>query len=37
VNISKALNEFVDDIGIPNVLICDIANEEIGKNTDVMK
>ena len=32
-NIAQALNEFVDDVGIPGALICDLATEQTGKNT----
>ena len=37
VNIARALQEFVDDVGIPETLVCDFASEQTGKNTDVMK
>ena len=36
-NIAQALTEFVDDVGIPGTLICDLASEQTGKNTDVLK
>jgi hypothetical protein len=36
-NIAKALTEFIDDVGIPGTLMCDLATEQTGKNTDVMK
>lgn len=36
-NIAAALNEFIDDVGIPDTLICDMAAEQTGKHTDVMK
>ena len=36
-NIAHSLNEFVDDVGIPGTLICDIATEQTGKNTEVLK
>jgi hypothetical protein len=36
-NIAAALNEFIDDVGIPDTLICDLASEQIGKHTEVMK
>jgi hypothetical protein len=36
-NIAQALNEFVDDVGIPGTLICDLASEQTGKNTEVLK
>ena len=36
-NIAQALHDFVDDVGIPGTLICDLATEQTGKNTDVLK
>ncbi len=36
-NIAKALTAFIDDVGIPGTLMCDLATEQTGKNTDVMK
>jgi hypothetical protein len=36
-NIAQALNEFVDDVGIPGTLICNLASEQTGKNTEVLK
>ncbi|KAI2490038.1 Reverse transcriptase (RNA-dependent DNA polymerase) [Fragilaria crotonensis] len=36
-NIAQALSEFVDDVGIPGTLICDLASEQTGKNTEVPK
>jgi hypothetical protein len=36
-NIATALNTFFDDVGVPAELICDLASEQTGKNTDVMK
>ena len=36
-NIATALNTFFDDVGVPVELICDLASEQTGKNTDVMK
>jgi hypothetical protein len=36
-NIAQALNDFVDDVGIPGTLICDLATEQTGKNTEVLK
>jgi hypothetical protein len=36
-NIANALSEFVDDVGIPDKLICDFATEQTGKHTDVMR
>ena len=36
-NIANVLQEFVDDVGIPETLVCDFASEQTGKNSDVMK
>jgi hypothetical protein len=36
-NIAQALTEFIDDVGIPGTLICDLATEQTGKNTEVLK
>ena len=36
-NIAHTLQEFIDDCGVPGTLICDIASEQTGKNTDVFK
>ena len=36
-NIATALNTFFDDVGVPAELTCDLASEQTGKNTDVMK
>ena len=36
-NIAYALQEFIDDVGIPEHLTCDFASEQTGKHTDVMK
>ena len=36
-NISRALQEFIYDVGIPDTLACDFASEQTGKHTDVMK
>ena len=36
-NIANALSEFFDDVGIPETLICDLASEQTGKKTEVMK
>jgi hypothetical protein len=36
-NIATVLQEFIDDVGVPETLICDFASEQTGKNTDVMK
>ena len=36
-NIANALQEFIDDVGIPETLVCDFASEQTGKNTEVMR
>jgi hypothetical protein len=36
-NMRLPLNEFINDVGIPDTLICDFASEQTGKHTDVMK
>jgi hypothetical protein len=36
-NIAQALHDFVDDVEIPGTLICDLATEQTGKNTEVLK
>ena len=35
-HIAVALNAFVGDVGIPDTLVCDLASEQTGKNSDVM-
>ena len=36
-SIANVLQEFVDDVGIPDTLVCDFASEQTGKDSDVMK
>ncbi|KAI2497256.1 Reverse transcriptase (RNA-dependent DNA polymerase) [Fragilaria crotonensis] len=36
-NIANALTEFIDDVGVPATLICDLATEQTGKHSEVMK
>lgn len=36
-NIATALQDFIDDVGTPETLICDFAAKQTGKNIDVMK
>jgi hypothetical protein len=36
-NIAFALQGLIDDIGIPDKLICNFASEQTGKNTDLVK
>jgi hypothetical protein len=31
------LRDFVDNVGIPNTLICDLATEQVGVHTPMMK
>jgi hypothetical protein len=37
VHIVTTLTEFIDDVGVPDTLVCDLASEQTGKNTEVMK
>jgi hypothetical protein len=37
VHIAAALTEFIDDVGIPDTLVCDLASEQTGKHAEVMK
>jgi hypothetical protein len=37
VHIAAALTEFIDDVGIPDTLVCDLASEQTGKHTEVIK
>ncbi len=36
-NIVQALTEFTDNVGIPGTLFGDLASEQTGKNSDVLK
>jgi hypothetical protein len=36
-NIAQTLRDFVDNVGIPNTLICDLATEQVGPHTPMMK
>jgi hypothetical protein len=36
-NIAQTLRDFVDDVGIPNILICDLAMEQVGPHTPMMR
>jgi hypothetical protein len=36
-NIAQTLQDFVDDVGVPNTLICDLATEQVGPRTPMMK
>jgi hypothetical protein len=36
-NIAQTLRDFVDDVGVPNTLICDLATEQVGPHTPMMK
>jgi hypothetical protein len=35
-NIAMALREFIDDVGIPDELVCDLATEQVGSHTPLM-
>jgi hypothetical protein len=36
-NIANALREFIDDVGVPNEIVCDLATEQVGIHTPVME
>jgi hypothetical protein len=36
-NIAQTLRDFVDDVGVPNTLICNLATEQVGPHTPMMK
>ena len=36
-NIATALTEFIDDVGVPGTLICDLATEQTGRHTEVIR
>jgi hypothetical protein len=36
-NIARALREFIDDVGVPDTLICDLATEQLGPHTPMMR
>jgi hypothetical protein len=35
--IANLLQDFADDVGIPDTLICDLATEQTGRNTPMMQ
>lgn len=35
--IAHALNEFINDVGVPDTLTCDLATEQTGRHTEVVK
>jgi hypothetical protein len=35
-HIVRALRDFIDDVGVPDELVCDLATEQVGINTPVM-
>jgi hypothetical protein len=35
--VGRALQEFIDDVGVPDMLVCDLAGEQYGKHTDFVK
>jgi hypothetical protein len=36
-NIAATLQDFADDVGIPDNLVCDLATEQVGAHTPMMK
>jgi hypothetical protein len=36
-NIANALREFIDDVGVPKEIVCDLATEQVGIHTPVMQ
>jgi hypothetical protein len=36
-NIAQTLRDFVDDVGLPNTLISNLATEQVGPHTPMMK
>jgi hypothetical protein len=36
-HIAQTLREFVDDVGIPKTLICDLVTEQVGTHMPMMK
>jgi hypothetical protein len=36
-NIANALRDFIDDVGVPNKIVCDLATEQVGVHTPVME
>ena len=36
-NIATVLQEFIDDVGMPEILVCDFVSEQTGKKKEVMK
>jgi hypothetical protein len=36
-NIAQTLRDFIDDVGIPNALICDLPTEQVGPHMPMMK
>jgi hypothetical protein len=35
--IADLLQDFTEDVGIPDTLVCDLATEQTGQNTPMMK
>jgi hypothetical protein len=35
--IANSLQDFADDVGIPDTLVCDLATKQTGKNTPMIK
>jgi hypothetical protein len=36
-HIAQALRDFIDDVGVPDELVCDLATEQVGVHTPVME
>ena len=36
-NIARVLQQFIDEVGIPETLVCNFASKQTGKNTEVMR
>jgi hypothetical protein len=36
-HIAQALRDFIDDVGVPDELVCDLATEQVGVHTPVMQ
>jgi hypothetical protein len=35
-HIAQTLKDFIDDDGVPNELVCDLATEQVGHRTPMM-
>jgi hypothetical protein len=36
-NIANVLRKFIDDVGVPKEIVCDLATEQVGIHTPVMQ